>query len=74
MSCPIPTVSPEKKDTNNTIQTEKGTFRNICVYMYTYMYLITINGKGGSNLKKSKEKCRKVWMEETEGENDMIIL
>lgn len=61
-------------DTNNTVQTEKVTFRNICVYMYTYMYLTNINEKRGSNLKKSKEKYRKVWMEETEGENDMIIL
>lgn len=30
--------------------------------------------KRGSNLKKSKENYNKVWVEETEGENDMIIL
>lgn len=29
--------------------------------------------KKGSNLKKSREKYRKVWREETEGENNMII-
>lgn len=45
MSYPIPMVSPDKKDISNMIQIEKVTYRNICVYVYTYMYLTTINEK-----------------------------
>lgn len=44
----------ERIHKNNIIQV---IFGNICVYMYTYVHMTTMNKKGILNLNESKEGC-----------------
>lgn len=45
------------------------------MYVYICMYIATINGKESMNLKDSKKvQFGKVWREEAEGRNAVIIL
>ena len=40
----------------SNIQTEQVIFRNICVYVYTYIHVTIISRKGTMNLKESKKE------------------
>lgn len=58
----------------NTVQTETM-LRNICVTTFTYVHVISMNGVGGYVFEEEPgEMYERVWREEVEGRNDVIIL
>lgn len=63
------TVSPEHIHTSKVIQT---VFRNI--YTFMHIYVTKINEKGGHKLKRKHGGIYgKLWREEREGDNDVIL-
>lgn len=45
-----------EKHTSSVIQMQQVLFRNICVNLYAYMHVITINKKEGMNLQENKKQ------------------
>lgn len=56
-------------------QTEQDVFRDMCVcVLYVCMHVIAINKKRSHEFDKEQGAYGKVWKEEREGGNDVIIL
>lgn len=68
-------VNLENMHTGDIIQTESIIFRNLYAYTYAYMYVTTVNEKRRCEFEKEQGgPCGRLWREDKEEINDVIIL